>query len=511
MSVVWRAQDEVLRRSVAVKVLSPQHLSDASSRQRISAEARAAAGLSHPHVASVYDYGEALGATDQPVPYVVMELLTGRSLAQLLHDGPLKPRQAMHICAEVAAALAAAHEKGIVHRDVKPANVMITPNGAKVVDFGIAAAAGDYADLDTDSIMFGTPAYLAPERLDDGPVVPGTDVYAVGLLLYRTLTGALPWSVETTTQILRAHVYIDPQPLPRIAGLPTTVHALYNRCLAKDPKARPSAAEVARVLAQAAGISTPPLGSAQSVKADDTGAGVAHAGSGTSPDAQPGAAAVDSRRRYLVPLALLLIAMVAAVALSPRLSGRGDRNAAADPGIHSGQSGRPSPLPADPTGTASAGAGSVGGSSVPALNGTGAAGGTGERPDIPPLAMQPVGTGTGGTDPATTDPGGTVGSPSGNPTMTAAGSVVRTFTSDGGSIVTRCTGTKVAITAIQAARGYVAARWVKGAHDETAARFRPVSTDSDITNYTIRVRCVDGTPDGKIIRNDPTPDASAGT
>jgi serine/threonine-protein kinase len=249
MSVVWRGFDEVLGRQVAVKVLPPSTSADPSFRRRLRAEAQAAARLSHQHITNVYDYGEATTVDGEPVPYVVMELIDGESLAAVLARVRRLPWQhAVRITAEVAAALAAAHARGIVHRDVTPANVMLTSSGAKVVDFGISALIGEN-DIDPDGSLLGTPAYLAPERLEGGQVSPATDVYAVGLLIYRTLIGQLPWDVGTTTALLRAHQYVEPDPLPPVEGMPATVSALVGRCLEKRPADRPSSAELAHVLA----------------------------------------------------------------------------------------------------------------------------------------------------------------------------------------------------------------------------------------------------------------------
>ncbi|MEU4426034.1 protein kinase [Actinoplanes sp. NPDC024001] len=249
MSVVWRGFDEVLGRQVAVKVLPPSTSADPSFRRRLRAEAQAAARLTHPHITNVYDYGEATTVDGEPVPYVVMELVDGESLAAVLARVRVLPwPTAVRISAEVAAALAAAHARGIVHRDVTPANVMLTPAGAKVVDFGISALIGEN-DTDDDGQLLGTPAYLAPERLEGGQVSPATDVYAVGLLVYRMLIGQLPWDVGTTTALLRAHQYTEPDPLPPVEGLPPAVDALIGRCLEKRPSDRPSSAEMAHVLA----------------------------------------------------------------------------------------------------------------------------------------------------------------------------------------------------------------------------------------------------------------------
>ncbi|MFG1896604.1 serine/threonine-protein kinase [Micromonospora zamorensis] len=247
MSAVHRAYDEVLERDVAVKVLVA---TDHNARQRIRGEAKAAARLSHPHVTSVYDFGES-SVDGAQVPFVVMEMLGGHTLEQRLAAGPLPPRAGLRVCAQVASALAAAHGQDLVHRDIKPGNVMLTPTGAKVLDFGIAAAAGE-SEIDFEGRLLGTPAYLAPERLEAGEVLPACDVYALGLLLHRVLTGRLPWPAEAQTGMLRAHTHVEPDPLPRVDGVPPEVHRLYRWCLARDPADRPPAVEATRILLAAA-------------------------------------------------------------------------------------------------------------------------------------------------------------------------------------------------------------------------------------------------------------------
>ncbi|MFG1602685.1 protein kinase [Actinoplanes sp. NPDC049265] len=248
MAVVWKAHDEVLNRPVAIKVLAGRYADDAQSRARIQAEARAAATISHPNITQIYDYGESDDG-GMKLPYVVMELINGPTLAERVLQGPVPPRAAFRIGGEVAAALAAAHAHGLVHRDIKPANVMVTPARAKVVDFGIAASAGPGRP---DDELLGTPAYLAPERLLSDRIEPASDVYALGVLLYRMLADNSPWSVDTTTQMLDAHVYVEPEPLPELTGVPAGVHDLVSRCLLKDPAERPSAAEVSETLLEAA-------------------------------------------------------------------------------------------------------------------------------------------------------------------------------------------------------------------------------------------------------------------
>ena len=248
MSVVWRGHDEVLGRPVAVKVLAEGYASDEAFRERMRREARAAARLGHPHVDTVYDFGE-----QDDVPYMVMELIDGPSLSDLLYDdGPLPWRRALGYCAEVAAALAAVHDAGLVHRDVKPGNVMIGPAGAKLVDFGISAEIGESSDPAPDGCVLGTPGYVAPERLTGGPALAASDVYALGMVLYRALTGQLPWDIDSRAELLRAHLARKPAPLPRLAGMPDEVGRLMRRCLAKEPEARPSARELARAWRRAA-------------------------------------------------------------------------------------------------------------------------------------------------------------------------------------------------------------------------------------------------------------------
>ncbi|WP_161952593.1 serine/threonine-protein kinase [Actinoplanes sp. TFC3] len=249
-AVVWRARDAVLERDVALKVLSAAAAPDPAKLEQFRLEARVAAGLRHPHIVEIFDYGEAPGMPGElPIPYVVMELVEGRTLASMLSGGPLPWRTATVICAEVAAALAAAHDHGVVHRDVKPGNIMVGEDGAKLVDFGISASTGT-ADV-VEGELLGTPAYLAPERLDAGPVHPASDVYGLGLLLYRALAGRMPWQAQNLTDVVRAHLCAEPDPLPAIDGLPRAVTTVLDRCLAKRPEDRPTAAQVADQLKRA--------------------------------------------------------------------------------------------------------------------------------------------------------------------------------------------------------------------------------------------------------------------
>ncbi|MGQ5262093.1 protein kinase domain-containing protein [Micromonospora sp. ZYX-F-536] len=247
MSEVWRADDEVLGRPVAIKALAGEFAVDPQLRATIQREARAAARLTHPQITQVYDYAEATLPGGTVVPYLVMELVDGHSLADRLTSGPLAWPEAIRVAGQIAAALAAAHRIGVVHRDIKPGNIMLTDTGAKVLDFGIAALAGPHHPLagQTGELLMGTPAYFAPERLAAGPPNPASDVYALGALLYRTLTGRAPLPVRTWEDALEVHGRHSPVPPLRIPGLPTDIAELTLACLAADPARRPTAAQLA--------------------------------------------------------------------------------------------------------------------------------------------------------------------------------------------------------------------------------------------------------------------------
>jgi serine/threonine-protein kinase len=252
MSEVWRADDQVLGRAVAVKALAIPLAADPLLRAATWREARAAARLTHPHVTQVYDYGEAPLPGGTMVPYLVMELVDGESLADRLRSGPLPWTEAARIGAEVAGALTVAHGLGIVHRDIKPGNVMLTATGAKVLDFGIAALTGGGSDTDGGR-MVGTPAYAAPERLQAAPATPAIDVYALGVTLYESLTGHPPVPAATWHDAAGAHRAGVPVAPLEIPGLPRRVSRLCLACLDPDPAERPTAAEVAASLSAAAG------------------------------------------------------------------------------------------------------------------------------------------------------------------------------------------------------------------------------------------------------------------
>jgi serine/threonine-protein kinase len=350
MSEVWRADDKVLGRPVAVKALAVPLAADPVLRAATWREARAAAQLAHPNVTHVYDYGEAPMPGGAVLPYLVMELVDGESLADRLRSGPLPWPEAARIGAQVAAALAVAHGLGIVHRDIKPGNVMLTGGGAKVLDFGIAALAGG-SDIDSGQ-MVGTPAYAAPERLRGAPVAPPSDVYALGVLLYEALTGHPPVPAATWQDAVQAHrsaVTVAPLDVP---GLPRRVARLCLAGMDPDPTERPAAAELAAGLAAAAGqpADTParqPVGTAVLPPVAMPPPGDHAVGSAPLPHPatliEP-AAALDYRTEPVPPrhesrrLLFGLLAIVAVLVLaltavtSALLSDASRRNAASGPG-----------------------------------------------------------------------------------------------------------------------------------------------------------------------------------
>ncbi|HEX7276490.1 MAG TPA: serine/threonine-protein kinase, partial [Acidimicrobiales bacterium] len=231
---VGAGRDLRLGRSVAVKLLGAHLATDRGVRERFEAEARAAAGLNHPNVVAVYDSGE-----DEGVPFLVMELLPGRTLADELADGPLDPERARSVGVEVLAALAASHAAGILHRDIKPGNVLLAADGtAKVGDFGIAKST-EGLDLTSAGTIVGTAAYLAPERLAGQPATAQADLYALGVVLYEALCGRKPFAGDTPVGLLRAIDAHDPIPLGEIRpGLDPSLVAIVERAMAKDPGQR---------------------------------------------------------------------------------------------------------------------------------------------------------------------------------------------------------------------------------------------------------------------------------
>ena len=268
MSEVWRAVDGVLGRPVAVKMLGSALAADPVLWQATLREARAVAQITHSNVAQVHDYGEVVVKGGGHVPYLVMELVRGQDLAARLQLGPIAWPQAATIAGQVASGLAAAHRLGVVHRDIKPGNVMLTTAGVKILDFGIAALAfGPDAD---GGRLIGTPTYTAPERMRPGAPAPAGDVYSLGVLLYEMLTGRPPWSFPDWQQAIATHRAGTGIPPIQTPGVPPRLIALTMACLSPDPGRRPTAAEVAATASDLRSDATAPMPAAPAAFAAGT-------------------------------------------------------------------------------------------------------------------------------------------------------------------------------------------------------------------------------------------------
>ncbi|MFN2608321.1 MAG: protein kinase, partial [Acidimicrobiales bacterium] len=254
MAEVWEAQDDILGRRVAVKVLHAHLAADESFLARFRREAIAAARLAHPNVVATYDTG-----VDDGVAWIVMELVDGRTLRQVLSElGALPPGRAVHLATQVADALDYAHRAGVIHRDVKPANILLTDDDrVKVADFGIAKAAIEAAeedagadlgatDLTQSGAIVGTAKYLSPEQVNGNPVDGRSDVYALGVVLYEMLCGRAPFTGDTDVAVAVQHATATPRsPRQLRAGIPRGLEAVVMRAMAKDPAARyPTAGEL---------------------------------------------------------------------------------------------------------------------------------------------------------------------------------------------------------------------------------------------------------------------------
>jgi len=263
MGDVWKGTDEVLGRTVAVKILLPSLLDEPGFAERFRGEARTMATINHPGVVDVYDYG----SDPQAGAYLVMEYVEGDALSRTLSKvGRLTPARTMALMAQTADALHAAHEKGIVHRDVKPGNLLVRPNGTLVLtDFGIARSAA-VGQLTQAGAVLGTASYISPEQATGGVATPLSDIYALGVVAYQCLAGHRPFEGDNPLEIAMRHVREQAPPLP--ADVPPAVRAIVERAMAKDPTARyPTAAAFAEVarragagLASGTGVAVGPAG-----------------------------------------------------------------------------------------------------------------------------------------------------------------------------------------------------------------------------------------------------------
>jgi serine/threonine-protein kinase len=234
MGVVFRARHAHLHRTVALKVLSPHLSDDPAFRDRFVRESRTAAALRHPHIVPVFDAGEVRGML-----YLAMQLVEGTDLAVRLAEGPMQPRDALAILRQVASALDAAHEADLVHRDVKPANILIEGDHAYLSDFGLTKRSSAQTALTAAGQVVGTTDYLAPEQIEGRGVDARADVYALGCVLYHCLAGTPPFAGESDAQVLFAHVHKPPPPLAAARpDLPRALSETVARALAKDPLAR---------------------------------------------------------------------------------------------------------------------------------------------------------------------------------------------------------------------------------------------------------------------------------
>ncbi len=242
MAEVYLGHDELLDRTVAIKVLIPERASDASFVERFRREAKAAAGLNHHNIVGVHDFGE-----DDGQYFIVMEYVDGPTLRDIIRgDGPMDQERAIDIAAAIAAGLAAAHAKGNIHRDVKPANVLIAAatGTVKVADFGIARAADGAQDgLTMPGAVMGTATYLSPEQAQGRPVDARSDIYSLGLVLYEMLTGTAPFKGETPVAVAYKQLHeIPPAPSSLNPAVSPALDALVAKALSKDPDQRPSSA-----------------------------------------------------------------------------------------------------------------------------------------------------------------------------------------------------------------------------------------------------------------------------
>jgi len=247
MGEVYLADDEVLSRKVAIKTIRTRGLSElaaATFRGRFANEAKAAASLSHPNIVGVYDLG-----AESDTQYIVMEVVDGPSLKTRLQDGPLSAADTRVLGIQVARALDAAHARGIVHRDVKPANILAAaPSSWKLADFGIARIPA--SSITITGQFLGSPAYASPEAFDRGELTPSGDVYSLGATLYECLTGRLPHGEGDMASLAASIAKREPEPIAALAhDVPPELAAAVMRALARDPAERPTAAALADALA----------------------------------------------------------------------------------------------------------------------------------------------------------------------------------------------------------------------------------------------------------------------
>jgi eukaryotic-like serine/threonine-protein kinase len=312
MSEVWCATDTELGRRVAIKLLAPE-----ADTARFEREAKAVASLASPNIMQLYDYGE-----EGDRPYMVLEYLSGGTLEDRLreHDGPLPDDETASIAAQVAAGLAHAHSRGVVHRDLKPANVLFDEEGrAKVADFGIARMAAGEGTLTEAGTVLGTAAYISPEQASGEPASAPSDVYSFGVMLYRMLTGRLPFESNEPMALVLQHRDTPPPPLTDFRrDAPSVLAATAMAALAKDPADRPrDGAALLGALGVSSGTAAA-LATAPTLLASDLGATAVMERPPTPPRRQRRNAPL-----LLAALAVLLVAGLAVAYAATRSSGNG--------------------------------------------------------------------------------------------------------------------------------------------------------------------------------------------
>lgn len=352
MGAVYLTTDQRLDRQVALKVLKEELADDERFVERFRREARSAGALSHPNIAGVFDFGQ-----DDGRYYMVMELAEGRDLARVLREeAPLSPERSVRIASQIALALDHAHSAGVVHRDIKPPNVIIgEADRVKVTDFGIARAIGESTLTATGSVL-GTAQYISPEQASGGEVGPPADIYALGIVLYEMLTGSLPFTGDSALAVAMRHVSDDvPAPSKLNADVPATLDGVVARATAKDPNARYSGArEMAEALATALGSTAEVPTSALAVGAGVAG-GVAGAGAteqlGTTVWPIPGGRYDPQRLGRIVLISLGALALLALVLFTMRLRETGEQRRAA---VERQEQGTPAVEETEPAGEAPA-------------------------------------------------------------------------------------------------------------------------------------------------------------